>query len=462
MDDLHDRLSTALAQGEGDTVEFKPAFNEEARETICAFSNARGGELWIGVTDARRVLGTSVGAESFRDWAHQIAETMGVHPQLQLLDVDGKRVVYIRVDEAVLKPVWYRGRALVRVGSTNRVALDDEITQWVLSRTGQTWDALPDGRAGLQYLDPEAIARFRRLCKEKGRREIPEGDLDEAVIGKLGLLADGTLTRAAVLLFGRDPQRFYTSAFVRIGRSRSETDFVDDHPVYGNLFDQVDGVLTYFREHLATQYGFTGEPTREVVWEYPLEALREATVNAVCHRDYLGASHVQIRWHDDRIEFVSPGLLLPPLRPDDLSRPHASNPRNRKIAEIFFYAGLIEQWGSGFERMLRAFREANLPVPEWEERAGAFWLTFRKDILVEDYLRALGLNDRQVRAVLHVKRAGRITNTEYQRLFEVGKRTASDELTELERQSLIERVGRTGRGTYYRLKAGGRGGRKGQ
>lgn len=327
----------------------------------------------------------------------------------------------------------------------------------MLARTGQTWDAVPDSRVASQDLEPEAIARFRRLCKEKGRREIPDGEPDDVVLGKLGLSADGTLTRAAVLLFGREPQRLYPSAFVRIGRFRAETDIVDDRPINGSLFDQVEGALAYFREHLETQYRFAGEPAREVTWEYPLEALREATVNAVAHRDYLSGSHVQIRWHDDRIEFVSPGLVPPPLRPEDLSRPHPSNPRNRKIAEAFFYAGLIEQWGSGFSRMLTACREANLPEPEWEERAGAFWLTFRKDILVEPYLRDLGLNDRQVRAVLHVKRAGRITNMEYQRLFDVKKRAASDDLADLERRNLIERVGRTGRGTFYRLRGHGTG-----
>lgn len=446
--DLHDRLNTALAQGEGDTIEFKPAFNDQARETICAFSNTRGGEVWIGVTDERQLVGASVGLESLRDWANQIAGTMGVHPRLQTVDIDGTRLVHIEVDEAALKPVWYRGRAWVRVGSTNRPASDDEITQWVLARTGQTWDMLPDPRVGLQDLESEEIARFRRLCRDKGRRDIPDEESNDVVLGKLGVSADGILSRAAILLFAREPQRFYPSAFVRIGRFRG-TNIVDDRPINGSLFDQVDGALTYFREHLATQYEITGEPAREVIWEYPLDALREATVNAVSHRDYLSGAHVQVRWHDDRIDFISPGLLPAPLRPQDLSRPHPSNPRNRKIAEAFFYAGLIEQWGSGFERMLTACREANLPEPEWEERAGAFWLTFHKDILVEPYLRGLGLNDRQVRAVLHVKVHRSISNKEYRELTGAKERTATTELGNLVEKGILERIGTKGRGARY-------------
>ena len=449
---LHDRLRQALARGEGDVIEFKPTFNEDARETICAFSNTRGGQLWIGVSNDRRIVGASVGPETPRDWANRIATEMGVHPEIRTLEADGATLVYIGVSEAAVKPVWCRGRACVRVGSTNRAASDDDITGWVLERTGQTWDALPDPRASLQDLAPEAIARFRRLCEERGRRAIPESEPHEVVLEKLALSVDGMPTRAALLLFGKETQRWYPAALVRVGRFGPDAAILDDRPVNGTLFDQVDGTLAYFREHLATQYGFSGQPAREVTWEYPLEALREATVNAVCHREYLSGGHVQIRWYEGRIEFVNPGLVPPPLHVEDLSGPHGSNPRNRKVAEVLYCAGLIEQWGSGFERMLAACREAKLPAPEWHEQAGSFWLTFRKDVLDEAALRRLGLNDRQVGAVLHVKQEPRITNVEYQRLYEVSKRTATNELAELERRGLIERVGRTGRGTYYRLK----------
>jgi ATP-dependent DNA helicase RecG len=109
------------------------------------------------------------------------------------------------------------------------------------------------------------------------------------------------------------------------------------------------------------------------------------------------------------------------------------------------------------EKMLRACGEAGLPEPEWEEHAGAFWLTFRRDIFTEDYSRTLGLSERQIRAVLYVKASGRITNAAYQRLLQVSKRTASDNLAELERRGLFERVGVTGPGTYYRLKGAAKG-----
>ncbi len=322
-----------------------------------------------------------------------------MHPHIAVATVDDKPVVVIAMAESPLKPVSYRDRAYVRSGATTRIASDHELTRWVLERSGQTWDELAEPRASWEDVDLAAIARFRRLCLDKGRRAIPADEPDDTVLRKLGLMADGSPTRAGLLLFGKEPQRLYASAFVRIGRFRSETDVVDDRLIRGNVFAQIEGAMTYFRERLQTRYEFRGEPAREVIWEYPLEALREAMVNAVCHRDYLDPAHLQVRWFDDRIVVVNPGGLVPPLRPEDLRGPHPSRPRNKRIAEALFDAGWIEQWGSGFEKMLRACGEAGLPEPEWEERAGAFWLSFRRDILTEDHLRTIGLNERQVRAV---------------------------------------------------------------
>jgi len=357
--DLAERLKLALQTGENERCEFRQSFGREALRTMCAFANTKGGDVWIGVNDNGTVVGTSVGHESLRNWANKIREELGISAHLEAGEVEGKPVVRIAVEENLHKPVRYRGRAYVRSGSTDRIATDEEETRWVLERTGQTWDALPERRARWDHLDPEQIRRFRRLCNLKGRRPIPEDEDDETVLRKLGLLTEeGGITRAAILLFGREPQYFYPQAFLRIGRFRTPTFVTDDHPIYGTLWDQVEGAMAYFRQHLQASYGPTPEPAREVIWEYPLEALREATVNAVCHRDYLEGGHVQVRWFDDYMVILSPGTLPLPLRPEDLKRTHPSCPRNRKIAEMFFYAGWIEQWGAGIQKILDECRQA--------------------------------------------------------------------------------------------------------
>lgn len=450
-EELVEQLNNALKQGEGETIEFRRSFGEETLRSLCAFANTKGGEVWIGVEDDGTVIGASVGKESLRDWANQIAQTLGINPQLQAVEVQGKTLVRIAVEESQWKPVRYRGRAYVRSGSSDRVATDEEETRWVLERVGTTWDALPEPRARFEHLEPSQIQRFRRLCNLKGRRIIPPDEDDETVLRKLGLLTeDGKVTRAAVLLFGKEPQQFYSQAFVRIGRFRSPTFVVDDHPIYGTLWEQVEGAMNYFRQHLQTSYGPTPEPAREVIWEYPLEALREAIINAVCHRDYIDTGHIQVRWFDDHMIILSPGTLVPPLRPEDLKRPHRSYLRNRKIAEAFYFAGWIEHWGTGIQKILDECYQAGLPEPEWREDQGAVWLTFRKDILTEEYLRSLGLNERQIKAVMWVKGRGSITNRQYRELHGVSNKTAYLELSDLVQKGILTQEG-TGKAIRYVL-----------
>ncbi|MCD6506889.1 putative DNA binding domain-containing protein [Candidatus Poribacteria bacterium] len=445
-----EELEKLLQEGESEVVEFKENLDNEALETISAFANTKGGMLLIGVRDDGTVKGITLGKETLRDWANRIAQATHMNPQISMVDYKGEAIVLIRVLESPMKPVPCRGRYFKRVGKSTRRMTEEDLTRAVLDKVGMTWDEVVEPRATLDDLDPEQLKRFRALCNQKERRPIPPNEDDRTVLEKLGLLREGELLRAAVLLFGKDPQRFYPSARVKIGRFRSPTLIVDDRLIGGTLFDQVENTMLYFRERLQTRFEFVGEPAREVIWEYPLEALREAITNAVCHRDYLDTGHIQVWWYDDRIVFFNPGGLPPPLSVEQLKGPHPSKPRNRKIAEIFYYAGLIEQWGRGIQKILDECADANLPEPEFEERMGGLWLTFRQDILTEDHLRSLGLNERQIKAVLYVKEKGSITNREYRQVNSVSNKTAYLELNDLVQRGLLVQEG-TGKSLRYAL-----------
>lgn len=449
-----DVLGRLVAEGESATVEFKESFDDEAIETVAAFANAEGGTLLVGVADDGSVRGLTLGKETLREWANRIGQATRVHPKFNRLTRRGKAVVAVHVPESTIKPVPCRGRYFKRVGNSNRQVTDDDLTRAVLDRVGMTWDQVPEPRASLDDIDPARLQRFRTLCSRVGRRPIPESEDDLAVLERLHLARDGQLLRAAVLLFGRDPQRFYPSAFVKIGRFRSPTLIVDDREVYGTLFDQVEGAMLYFREHLQTRFEFTGEPARKVIWEYPLEALREAISNAVCHRDYLESAHIQVRWYDDRLTFFNPGGLPPPLRLEELKLEHPSIPRNRLIAEMFFYVGWIERWGRGIQKIMAECAVAGIDEPAFEERSGGLWLTFRASVLGEEPLRLLGLNERQVKALLWVETHGIITNRAYREMNAVSNKAAYVELGDLVRCGLLARVG-AGRATHYTLPKGG-------
>lgn len=132
---------------------------------------------------------------------------------------------------------------------------------------------------------------------------------------------------------------------------------------------------------------------------------------------------------------------------------HPSHPRNKNIAEVFFKAGYIEAWGRGISMMMDTCRKAGLPEPTIEEVAGGIQITFLKDIFPEDYLKRLGLNERQMETVQFVKKQGKISNSEFQNLFGVSKATATRDLTELvDKWGILDKVGLTGVGTVYKLK----------
>ena len=126
-------------------------------------------------------------------------------------------------------------------------------------------------------------------------------------------------------------------------------------------------------------------------------------------------------------------------------------PFNPDIANAFFRCGYIETWGRGFSKMTTQCLSVGLPEPLYYYEMSGFWVVFRKDTYNEQSLKELGLNDRQVKAVLYVKENGKITNSEYQKINEIGKSVTIDELHDLVKKQILSRIGNIGRGTYYEL-----------
>jgi ATP-dependent DNA helicase RecG len=447
-------LARLLSQGESETVEFKASFNDEGLETIGAFANAAGGSLLIGVQPPGVVCGVSVGKKTLEDWANRIQDATDprLQPSITKVGHAGKAVIAIRVEPVAAGPVSVRGRFFRRVGRTNQRMSHEEIVQRLLSASGLSWDASVEPQATWEDLDKGRIRDYVAVIRQTGRRPIPARASERGVLQKLDLLAGTRPTRAALLLFGKTPTQFYPSAFVKLGRFRSPTLIVDDRQVSGTLLNQVEETMGWLRERLQTRFEVTGRPRREVIWEYPLEAVREAVINAVCHRDYLGIAHIQVRLYDDRLEIWNPGGLPAPLTPADLLRDHDSIPRNPKIATAFFFAGLIEQWGTGTIRMAKALREAGLPDPTFDaEGAGRLRVIIRQDPFTETFLQELGLNNRQLQAVAYIREHGEISNRYNRELNGLSHEAARKEIGQLRDRGILVAVGK-GRSTAYVLK----------
>ncbi|MCD6461921.1 MAG: transcriptional regulator, partial [Thermoplasmata archaeon] len=202
---------------------------------------------------------------------------------------------------------------------------------------------------------------------------------------------------------------------------------------------------------LRLSYTFTGEARRTEIWEYPLDAIREAVTNAICHRDYTSPAEIQIKIFDDEMVIWNPGPLPLGMTLEKLMDPrHNSVPRNHQIAMLFYDTALIERYGSGIERILDECKRLNFPEPEFNEYQNGFQVIFRKDIYTEEQLKKMGLNERQIKGVLYVKERGEITNREYRTMFDVTDRTALSDLEGLCERKILTRMG-SGRSTKYVL-----------
>ncbi|MDT8286531.1 MAG: putative DNA binding domain-containing protein [Elusimicrobiales bacterium] len=375
---LTTNLASLIRAGESETLEFKESFGREAIEAIAAFTNTKGGILLVGVNDDGGIVGVASAKNALKDWANQISQlTGGLHPSIETSVVKGKNVVAIQVEENRIKPVMCNGRAFIRSGSTTRQMTLEEITRCALANAGVTWDALPEPRATLSDISLPKFKTFMDAARQEKRRSVPVGTSQTELLEKLELVIKGKPTRAAILLFGKDPQRFYSQAMLKIGRFRNETLIVDDRRIDGTLFDQIEGAMGYFREKLDTRYVMTGRPQRDVIWEYPLKALREAVINAICHRDYMSTRDTEVRIYDNELMVWNAGILPPGISIDTLKLNHPSVPRNKKIAEILYYAGIIEAWGGGTKLIMNECASAEMPEPVFDQEIG-FRVTFRK------------------------------------------------------------------------------------
>lgn len=325
------------------------------------------------------------------------------------------------------------------------------------------FDERPCLDAALDDLDEKAVADFVRLARHERQFPLPQKAPLGEILTHLHLMHAGTPTNAAVLLFGRDPQRFLANAEVRCMHFHG-TEIQRPVPFYrvfkGTLPSQVDMAVDFVLSKLGRGIGTRAESTRAPVqYEVPPDVIREAVVNAIAHRDYTSAGAVQVAVFVDRVEVWNPGELPASLSIESLRHPHGSIARNQRICEVLFLARYIEKYGTGTLMMIRQNLAHNLPEPDFAQRGGEFTTTLWRDWLTADVIGRLELTERQRQAVLMVKAGETLNNKTFQEKFGVSKPTASRDLDDLVRKGVLEKIGTTGKGTHYIV--GGKGLRKG-
>ncbi|MDO8477806.1 MAG: ATP-binding protein [Candidatus Rokubacteria bacterium] len=329
-----------------------------------------------------------------------------------------------------------------------------------LERTGKLrtrpFDAAACPDATLADISPEKVKWFLGMARRERQYPLGEGTPPAEALAHLNLLDAGQPSYAAMLLFGSQPQRFLLSSEVKClhFHGTEVRKPIPSYQVYqGTVFELVDQAVDFVMSKITRAVGTRAKgPQAPVEYELPREAVAEALVNAVAHRDYTSNASVQVMLFADRLEVWNPGELPPALTLAQLRVPHPSIPHNPLISEPLFLARYIERAGTGTLDMIARCREVGLPEPEFRQDGGQFVITLWRDWLTQKAIDALGLNERQKQAVALVRKNGRITNREYQALAGITDRTALRDFEELTAKGVLEKRGTTGRSIHYVLR----------
>jgi ATP-dependent DNA helicase RecG len=364
---------------ENQKTEWKRQWRDDFLKGICGLANAQGGTLEIGRDDEGEVVGIENAKKLLEELPNTIRHALGIVPSVELLVENGRQYIAVSVD-ASGTPVSFRGRHYIRSGSTTQELSGRELDNFILRRLGKTWDGMLIPNVKVSDLDTSAFRIFREKSLVSERLQKADLEMSDAeLLDSLLLTENGELTRAAVLLFHHNPEKYVFGAFVKVGYFESGANLVYQDEFHGSLITVADQIVdTIYRKYFKGIISYEGV-IRVTDYPIPRPALREAIFNAIVHRDYTTGIPIQIKVFPDCVIVYNDGRLPETWTVDNLLKKHRSRPYNPKIAYAFYRAGFIETWGRGIERITEACKDAGKREPLFEVSPGEVSVTFFYD-----------------------------------------------------------------------------------
>lgn len=444
-------------------MEFKvrvPSKVRELTEEICAFANADGGYLLIGVDDNGHVTGINLENDKRSAIQGSIGEiSPALHCEFYPVTMDDKTVWVVDVPSGKDKPYIFCGSIYVREGANSqKLRTAEEMRSFFQECNKIFFDHIPCNWFNIYTdSDEQMIKSFRTEAKLSPA--IP----DKQIFENLELFTeDGTTKNGAAMFFGKQPEQKFPHAVTRcvLFKGTNKVHIIDDKIFGGALYHQYLHLqaMAWLKSKLQVAYKIEGTGPREEIWEIPLTVFKEAIINALSHRDYYeqGAS-IMIEMFDDRVEISNPGGLLPVVAKDF---GHKSMTRNPLIFGLFTRMHLVERVASGIPRMQEAMKEANLPEPEFHTE-GIFTAIFKRHItnsanygtvndIVNDIVNyAINENEQKILDLLTTNPG--LNASEIGLHISKSLRTTMRYIKTLQGEDLIEFRGAPKTGGYYRL-----------
>lgn len=409
-----------MERTENQNVEFKREYVPELRKDVVAFVNSDGGKIFVGIEDNGAACGVqnadSVMLQISNSLKDSIAPDVMPFVEIQSKIMDNKTIIEITVLPGINRPYYIREKGLkpsgvyVRKGSSSQPMTDEGIRQMIRQNNMRSFEECRSMKQDLT---------FEALGKALNERGIGFGTIQMKTLKIIG--EDGLFTNLALLLSDQCPMTTKTAIF----QGTENVIFRDRQEFSGSIIRQMDEVYHYVDVCNKTKATFSGL-NRIDTRDYPEEAVREAWLNCIVHRDYSFSASTIVNIYDDRIEFVSLGGLVPGLELDSIFL-GVSQSRNPNLAALFYRMRLIESYGTGIGKIKRGYHgKANQPI--FETATGAFRVTLpncNEGIAVTgetptQETRRTSLEKQNTLIMEYACENGRITRQEAEQLLQVG------------------------------------------
>lgn len=362
---------------EKQNVEYKESWRDEYLKWICGFANAQGGIIYIGKDDNGNTVGVADAKKLMEDIPNKVKNLLGIIVDVNLEIENNCEYIEIEVDPQPY-PVSYKGEYHYRSGSTKQQLVGQQLNQFLLKKTGLTWDSVPIDKISVKDLRNDAFDIFREQAVKNKRMSKSDVSINnEELMDSLNLFDGENIKRAGILLFHHNPEKWVPGSFIKIAYFESESDIVYQDEVHGALLSQADKIVDLiYTKYLKAIISYDGI-TRVETYPYPKEAVREAILNAIAHKNYASLIPIQIKVFDDELIISNDCVFPEDWTVENLFKKHRSRPYNPLIANAFYRSGLIESWGRGIQKITDSCKEAGNAEPEFDVQRDEISISFK-------------------------------------------------------------------------------------
>ena len=441
-----------LEQGEGLKLEFKEEYDSKhLGKEIVALANTEGGRIFIGVDDKGKVKGIQI-TNRLKSEIQDLAR--GCDPSINIELETFENILIVNVDEGLNKPYRCSAGFFLRQGSNSQKLSTDEIRDFFNKEGKILFDEAInnefDFKNGFSKTKFDVFIQKANLSKTIS---------DEDILKNLGILTEvGKFKNAGVLFFCDNVERFFRHAIITcvLYKGNDKYKIIDRKDFTEDTISNYNGAMTFLMRNLRLEYKIETAGPREELLENPEDALREAIVNAMAHRDYNEkGANIQIDIFDDRVEISNPGGLISAIKKEDFGKKSIS--RNPLLFSLFKTADLVEKVGSGVERMRDAMRDVGLPAPVFEF-TGFFTVIFKRPPMPTGDKKQTELVERlverlvesQKRIIKLIEENPYISKSELSKKVGISTTAIDKNILKLKDKGLLKRVG-PDKGGYWEI-----------